>query len=105
LGLDQPGVAVPAESALEAPTPMSALEAALAGLWSTVLQVKSVGANEDFFLLGGDSLRGAQLLAGVKTVFGVDLAIRTLFSEAATVAGMARAIEKARSGDVIVDHG
>jgi acyl-CoA synthetase (AMP-forming)/AMP-acid ligase II len=105
LGLDKPGVAAPTESALEAPGPaFSPLEAALAGLWSTVLQVKSVGANEDFFLLGGDSLRGTRLLTSVKAVFGVDLTIQELFGKAATVAGMARAIENARFANAACDH-
>jgi acyl-CoA synthetase (AMP-forming)/AMP-acid ligase II len=99
LGLDQACAAPPNESAVASSAPMlSPLEAALAGLWSTVLQVASVGANDDFFLLGGDSLRGARLLTSVKTVFGVELTIRALFGEAATVAGMARAIEDARAG-------
>jgi hypothetical protein len=81
------------------------LQAALVGLWSSVLQVKSVGVNDDFSLLGGDPLRGARLLTSVKAVFGVDLTIQALFGNAATVAGMARAIEAARSANASVDHG
>ncbi len=97
LRLDQADSAAPSHSPVEAPAPTSPLEAALVGLWCSVLQVSSVGVNEDFFLLGGDSLRGAQLLTSVKAVFGVDLPIALLFRDAATVAGMARAIEAARS--------
>ncbi len=63
-----------------------------------VLQVATVGRDDDFFLLGGDSLRGMQLIAHLKTIFGVDLSIQSLFGEAATVAGMARAIEAIRAG-------
>ena len=87
----------PNESAVQAPAPISALEAALVGLWSSILQSGSVGVNDDFFLLGGDSLRGARLLTSVKAVFGVELTIQALFGEAATVAGMSRAIQAARS--------
>ena len=58
---------------------------------------------DDFFLLGGDSLRGTRLLASVKAVFGVDIPIQSLFEKAATVAGMARAIEAARSGNAGAD--
>jgi acyl carrier protein len=104
LGLDQVNAAVANESAVGVPTPNSPLEAALVGLWSSVLRVSSVGVNDDFFLLGGDSLRGARLLTGVKSVFGVELTIESLFGNAATVAGMAHAIEVARSGNSTVGH-
>lgn len=70
-----------------APAPLSPLEVALAGLWSFILQLSNVGVQDDFFLLGGDSLRGTRLLTGVKAQF----------DNAATVAGMARAIEAARA--------
>ena len=72
------------------------MESALIGLWSSVLQVDSIGLEDDFFLLGGDSLLGARLLFNVKAVFAVDLTLESLFRSASTVAGMARAIEAAR---------
>jgi acyl carrier protein len=76
---------------------LSPLEGALAGLWSSLLHAVTIGRDDDFFLLGGDSLRGMELLAHVEELFGVDLPIELLFGDAATVAGMARAIEGARS--------
>ena len=106
LGLDQSGVASPYESSVEASASMSSpLEVALVGLWCSVLQVSRVGVNDDFLQLGGDSARGVRLLASVKAVFGVDLSIQALSGNASTVAGMARAIEAARSVDTSVDHG
>jgi hypothetical protein len=101
LGLDQQAsVASPGAS----PMPMSAtalspLQAALAGLWCTVLRMSKIGVNDDFFQLGGDAVRGARLLGSVKAVFGVELSLAALSAEAGTVAGMARAIEAARSAD------
>ena len=98
LGLDQPDLTSAAGSRVEEPgTSASPLEAALAALWVSVLQVRSVGPDDNFFVLGGDSLSGARLLASVKAVFGVDLSLQSLFQNAVTVAGMARAIEAARS--------
>ncbi|MET0851317.1 MAG: amino acid adenylation domain-containing protein, partial [Candidatus Rokuibacteriota bacterium] len=76
----------------------SALESALAGLWGAVLKRSSVGRQDDFFLLGGDSLRGHQLVANVLELFGIDLPVMSLFDEAGTVSGMARMIEAARKG-------
>jgi len=97
LGLDQPAAAIAARATPPERSPFSPLEAALGGLWSTVLQLGTIDRNDDFFLLGGDSLRGARLLASVKVVFGIELPLRALFTEAATVAGMARTIEAARA--------
>jgi oxalate---CoA ligase len=77
--------------------PLSPMQAAVRGLWESVLQVPRIETEDDFFLLGGDSLSGARLLVSVKTLFGVDLPIECLFREAATVAGMAAAIVAARS--------
>jgi amino acid adenylation domain-containing protein len=79
--------------------PLSPLEAALVGLWSSILQVRNVSRGDDFFLLGGDSLHGGQLITHVKALFGVELSIQVLFGTASTVAGMARAIETIRKSE------
>ncbi len=78
-------------------TAAPALEAALARVWSPLLRGCTIGRDDDFFLLGGDSLSGAQLLVRVREIFGVELPIEALFGEAATIAGMARAIGRARA--------
>nr|WP_063818181.1 AMP-binding protein [Herbidospora sakaeratensis] len=59
-------VAGPAGRPLE-----SAEERALARLWTGVLGVPATSADDDFFALGGDSLRAAQLAARVAERFGV----------------------------------
>jgi len=64
-----------------------------------LLKLERVGPDDNFFLLGGDSLRGVQLIAQVKALFGVELAIQLLFEEGATVAGMARSIEAIRKAE------
>ena len=56
-------------------------------------------------MLGGDSLRGAQLLALVRTAFGVELPPDALFADAGTVVGMAHRIEVLRAGAVGVASG
>ena len=97
LGLDQPAVTRTSGSRVANSGPIfSPMEAALAGLWAKVLESRPVELDDDFFILGGDSLSGTRLLASVKAVFGVDLPIASLFQDAATLTGMARAIENAR---------
>ena len=74
----------------------SPLERALAALWTRSLGHASIGLDDNFFMLGGDSLRGAKLLTQVNAAFGVDLPVQSLFGAASTVAGMARSIEGER---------
>jgi amino acid adenylation domain-containing protein len=66
--------------------------AAVAGIWSEVLGVDRVGADDDFFALGGQSLLAAQLLARVASRLGVTLPAEAVFV-APTLAGFARRVE------------
>jgi amino acid adenylation domain-containing protein len=97
LGLDR-GSTAPGGDSGPAPEPvsLSPLEGSLAGLWASLLHIANVGRDDNFFLLGGDSLLGTQLLVHVKALFGVELPIQSLFGKAMTVAGMARTIETTR---------
>jgi amino acid adenylation domain-containing protein len=61
----------------------------LAGL----LSVTDVGPDDNFFMLGGHSLLGAQLIARLRDAFGVEVALRTLF-EAPTVAALSEEIDR-----------
>ena len=98
LGLEHSAAALsPGSGTAAGTTPFSPLEGALSGLWASLLKVGNVGRDDNFFLLGGDSLHGTQVLAHVKSLFGVELPIQSLFGEAASVAGMARMIETLRT--------
>jgi hypothetical protein len=59
-------------------SPASPLELALGALWAGALRVQKVERNANFFMLGGDSLRGASLLDQVQAVFGVALPVQAL---------------------------
>jgi oxalate---CoA ligase len=77
-------------------SPRTPLESALAELWAQVLQLQQVGVDEDFFLLGGDSLVAAELQAAVAETFGVEVPLESLVGEASTVADMAALLERRR---------
>ena len=83
--------------------PRSALEASLAAIWERVLGVERVGVNDDFFALGGHSLKATRVVASLRDTFGVELSVRSLF-EAPTVARQAVAMVEARAGAAGAAH-
>jgi len=70
--------------------PRSDLERRLAGLWQDLLGIDQIGIHDDFFELGGDSLRGVQLAALARQA-GLSLTAAELF-ERPTVAALAASL-------------
>ncbi len=77
--------------------PRTPAEELLAGIWSELLAVGRVGAEDSFFDLGGHSLLATRLVSLVRERFAVELPLRTVF-EAPSLAGMALAVEQAQGG-------
>ncbi len=71
--------------------PKNDLETLVASIFADVLEVRPIGASDNFFALGGDSLRAMQVISRVRSLFSVNLPIATLFSKP-TVAELAREI-------------
>src|ERR1700680_595726 len=61
----------------------------LAGIWQKLLGVDSVGLDQNYFDLGGDSAVAVYLFAQIEKVFKVKLPLATLF-EAPTIRELAR---------------
>lgn len=86
--------------------PRTPVEARMAAILSTLLRVENVGANENFFLLGGNSLLGAQVIARVRDTFGVEMTLLALFDNP-TVSGLSAEVERllvARLGEMSEDE-
>ena len=78
--------------------PRTPAESKLAAIVAELLALpEPVGVSDNFFALGGHSLTATQLMARIRAVYGVDLPIRTLFSDP-TVAGLAAALADAGGG-------
>jgi acyl carrier protein len=75
------------------------LEREVAAILAALLRVEHIGAQDNFFLLGGHSLLGTQLIVRVREKFGVELPLRTLFDHP-TVAELAAEIDRRRTAAV-----
>ncbi len=74
-------------------TKMTPFEEKLADIIAKLLDLEHVGLDDNFFMLGGHSLLGTQMIARVAETFGVNLTLRTLF-DAPTVRLLSSEIEK-----------
>jgi amino acid adenylation domain-containing protein len=81
--------AQPTESA----GPGNELEQVLETLVAELLELDRVGVDDNFFMLGGHSLLGAQLITRIGDCFGVEMSLRSLFDNP-TIAGMAAEVER-----------
>lgn len=72
--------------------PLGELEQRLAKLWQDNLHIVEIGRKDDFFALGGHSLKGLGLIEQINTSFKTHLSIQHLY-QAPTIAKLARIIE------------
>jgi amino acid adenylation domain-containing protein len=73
--------------------PRTPVEERLSVMLCTLLGLEQVSVNDNFFMLGGHSLLGTQLISQIRGAFGVELALRTLF-ESPTIEHLAIEIER-----------
>jgi acyl-CoA synthetase (AMP-forming)/AMP-acid ligase II/acyl carrier protein len=75
--------------------PESPTEETLVAIWKDVLGLQSVGCEDNFFLLGGDSLSAVQMLLAVNASFGADVKLEDIFTRASTIRAMATVVNSA----------
>jgi acyl carrier protein len=69
--------------------PRDDVERQVAAIWSAHLDVRSVGVNDDFLELGGDSLTALRIITAIETEFGRPLDVFE-FMSAASVRQLAK---------------
>jgi acyl carrier protein len=87
-----PSTGVPGKRSLLAGVSSTWVQQQLLSILRKLLKVENISLSDNFFLLGGHSLLGAQLIAKVKENFGVELTLIDLFDNG-TVAAMAERID------------
>ena len=73
-------------------SPRTPIEERVAAMLASLLDLSEVSVKDNFFLLGGHSLLGTQLIARLRDTFGIELSLRSLF-DAPTVAELSNLVE------------
>ncbi|MGW4354475.1 amino acid adenylation domain-containing protein, partial [Nocardia sp. NPDC004582] len=94
--LDRAALPAPVFETAAYRAPETVAEDVVAGVFADLLGVDRIGANDDFFALGGSSLLAARVVARVGAALDAELSVRDLF-DAPSVAGLA-AVAESRSG-------
>jgi acyl carrier protein len=72
--------------------PRTPIEERISEILAPLVGLEHVGIEDNFFMLGGHSLMGTQLIARLREAFGVDLSLRTIF-DAPTIADLSERVE------------
>lgn len=75
--------------------PLTMTEDLLAEIWAELLGRAGVGRKDNFFSLGGHSLLATQVLSRIRTIWQLELPLRSMF-EAPTIESLALLVESAK---------
>ena len=81
--------------------PRNPIEEMLSQIWTQVLKLESVGIYDNFFEIGGHSLLATQVVSRIRSLFEVELPLRSLFA-AATVAELADLVRQLQSENLAI---
>jgi amino acid adenylation domain-containing protein len=77
--------------------PRDRVESTVAGIWADVLAVGKIGVHDNFFMLGGDSLKATQVMARIQDRFGIAYPLQVIF-QAPTLGELASILEAGNAG-------
>jgi acyl carrier protein len=59
--------------------PKTEIEKKVAKIWQEVLKVKKISRNDNFFNLGGHSLKAIQVVAKINEMFKIEVSLKSVF--------------------------
>lgn len=68
------------QSAAEKEERLNAAEKVMQGIWEEVIGIQPVGAEEDFFMAGGNSIAAARIVARLTVMFGREFPVGLVFA-------------------------
>jgi acyl carrier protein len=77
-------------------SPRTDLEAQVGAIFAELLGTTDLGVNDNFFLFGGNSFLGIQVIANVREKFGVEVPLHSLFA-APTITDLSAQIAQLRA--------
>jgi amino acid adenylation domain-containing protein len=92
----------PPAAAATARQPETSIQRTVASVVAELLSVEEVGTDENFFLLGGHSMLGAQLIVRLEDLLGVEISLRYLFDHP-TPAEIAEEVKRQKALDPAAD--
>ncbi len=78
--------------------PRTRMERLLVDIWKDILNVERIGVLDNFFDLGGHSLKATRVMSRIKSSLNVDVPLKVMF-EQPTVRDLALAIKGMKSGE------
>ena len=82
--------------------PKTGLQVMVASFYGEVLGIEQLGLHDNFFALGGDSLRATQVMSRIQAMFEVNLPIVTIFKKP-TVEELAKEITASMDDDDVTE--
>jgi amino acid adenylation domain-containing protein len=97
--VDRNALPIPGTNHLVGTSPGTDVEKKLSEIVAKLLGLKSVRADDNFFLLGGQSLFCTQLTARIRNNFGIEISVQSIF-ESPTPAQLAQQIESTMAAKI-----
>ena len=97
--LPRPSSGIHGESSRAFAAPVTPEEELIAGVWRQLLGVERVGVTDNFFDIGGHSLRATQAVSAIRDIFKVEIPLVDFFADP-TVSALAGKVAVARRAGI-----